>query len=579
MPSGGAGLTDESLQVADFASSRRNITALAEGPFTLLNDAPLTTTLSVPWERLARGPTGGRFSTHIGGEDGPKGRPLILDSEFEDVAYNDRPCPADLEQLLGDRKFLAQHAYAVAAATLSLFESTMGRRLGWKWRGHRLSLELFEPISYEESGYDGQRGVIRFGHRHDSRARKHVPLALYRDVVTHEVTHAIVDGYRPHLADPDGTFDEHAIHESMADVVAMLSVFSSTERVVEQLQATLSATDGLDENDDALLQSGLFGIADGLFTHIDRGRPSLQDPDAAEGASSPSHPALRRVVPAGTPDGWRSITEPHQRGSVFTNALMDAVLVLWKARMNRPGGRSSEYQIAQSGSKVGRQMLAMLIRGLGYTPPIDVTFEDLLRGILAADLVVMPDDSMDYRGVVREAFSPAGIGTVADDELDGLEGLRDLRYPVRLSALASDPEEVYRFLWENPAILRAAAIDPDVPLLVERVRPSLRVAPDGFVVSEIGASFVQQVPMSAHDARNRLGLRTKEPVVLRGGGLIRFNEGGRLAFAALKPVLDAERQQQRLDDAAGPSVLGMAEPEVAKRRAAVFGYMHGPAGS
>ena len=569
-------MSDASVQLADFASSRRNMTALAEGPFTLLNGSPLTTTLSVPWERLSRGPTGGRFSTHVGGDDEPRGRPLILDSEFEDIAYNDRRCPMDVEQLLADRKFLAQHAYAVSASTLSLFESTMGRRLGWKWRGHRLALELFEPISYEASGYDGQRGVIRFGHQRDPRARKHVPLALYRDVVTHEVTHAIIDGYRPHLADPDGTFDEHAMHESMADIVAMLSVFSSTERVVEQLQATLTAGASFDGNEDALVQTGLFGIADGLFTHTDRGRPAFRDPTEAAVAPSTSHPALRRVIREGAGDDWRSLTEPHQRGTVFTNALMDAVLVLWKARMDRPGGRSSEYQIAQSGSKVGRQVLAMLIRGLGYTPPIDVTFEDLLRGILAADLVVMPDDSLDYRSVVREAFAPAGITAVGDDDLDGLEGLRDLRYPVRLSALASDPEEVYRFLWENPAILRAAAIDPDVPLLVERVRPSLRVAPDGFVVSEIGASFVQQVPMSAYEARNRLGLRTHDPVVLRGGGLIRFNEGGRLSFAAIKPVLDADRQQQRLDESAGPSVLGMAEKEVAERRAAVFGYMHGP---
>jgi hypothetical protein len=569
-------LSDASFQAADFASSRRMITALAEGPFTLLNGAPLTTTLSVPWERLSRGPTGGRFSTHIGGEDAPRGRPLILDSEFEDIAYSDRRCPADLDELVADRKFLAQHAYAVASSTLALFESTMGRRLGWKWRGHRLALELFEPISYEDSGYDGQRGVIRFGHAPDSRVRKHVPLALYRDVVTHEVTHAIIDGYRPHLADPDGTFDEHAMHEAMADIVAMLSVFSSTERVVEQLQATLTSVDGFDGKEDAIVQTGLFGIADGLFTHTDRGRPALMGSDGTAAPGVLSHPALRRVVPEGSSNDWRSMTEPHERGTVFSNALMDAVLVLWKTRNDRPGGRSSEYQIAQSGSKIGRQMLAMLIRGLGYTPPIDVTFDDLLRGILAADLAVMPDDSQDYRGVVRAAFAPAGITAPPDDELDGLEGLRDLRYPVRLSALASDPEEVYRFLWENPAILRAAAIDPDVNVLVERVRPSLRVAPDGFVVSEIGASFVQQVPMSAYEARNRLGLRTKDPVVLRGGGLVRFNEGGRLSFAAIKPVLDADRQQQRLDDAAGPSVLGMAEPEVAVRRAAVFDYLCGP---
>jgi hypothetical protein len=530
------------------------MTALAEGPFTLLNDAPLTTALSVPWERLSRGPTGGRFSTHANGEGIPSGRPLVLETEFEDIAYNDRACPRDLERLLTDRRFLAQHAYAVSSSTLGLFESTMGRRLGWKWRGHRLSLELFEPISYEESGYDAQRACIRFGHERHEGARHHVPLALYRDVVTHEVTHAIVDGYRPHMADPDGTFDEHALHEAIADVVAMLSVFSSTERVVEQLQATTHADAGFDGSDDDLVQSGLFGIADGLF----------------------SNTALRRSVSGPVLVDWRSQGEPHERGAVVVKALMEAVLKLWKVRMDRPGGRASEYQIAESGSKIGRQVLAMLIRGMGYTPPIDMTFDDLLRGMLAADLAVMPDDSLDYRGVMRDSFAPAGITAVPDDELDGLAGLRDLRYPVRLSSLASDPEEVYRFLWENPSILRAAAIDPEVPVVVERVRPSLRVAPDGFIVSEIGASFVQQVSMSAHEARRRLGLKTDGPVVLRGGGLIRFNEGGRLAFAALKPVLDAERQQQRLDDAAGPSMLGMSDKEVAKRRAAVFGRMHQP---
>ena len=91
----------------------------------------------------------------------------------------------------------------VSASTLDLFESTMGRRLGWKWRGHRLDLELLEPIYYEASGYDAQHAVIRFGHEHDPRARHHAPLALYRDVVTHEVTHAIIDGYRPHTADQE----------------------------------------------------------------------------------------------------------------------------------------------------------------------------------------------------------------------------------------------------------------------------------------------------------------------------------------------------------------------------------------
>jgi hypothetical protein len=69
----------------------------------------------------------------------------------------------------------------------------------------------------------------------------------------------------------------------------------------------------------------------------------------------------------------------------------------------------------------------------------------------------------------------------------------------------------------------------------------------------------------------------KGNIVLRGGGLIRFNEGGRLAFAAIKPVLDAERQQARLDEAAGPSMLGVDAADVATRRAGVFSEMHASA--
>ena len=84
--------------------------------------------------------------------------------------------------------------------------------------------------------------------------------------------------------------------------------------------------------------------------------------------------------------------------------------------------------------------------------------------------------------------------------------------------------------------------------MVNRVRPSTRVGPDGFVVSEIGASFVQSVTLSKSEARNKLGLRVdSDYYTVRGGGLLRFDEGGRLCFAALKPVMDAEWQQEKLE--------------------------------
>ena len=72
------------------------------------------------------------------------------------------------------------------------------------------------------------------------------------------------------------------------------------------------------------------------------------------------------------------------------------------------------------------------------------------------------------------------------------------------------------------------------------------MAPDGFIVSEICASFVQEVLLTRREARDRLGVRIQgDYTVVRGGGTLRFDEGGRLCFAALKPVMDAQRQQAR----------------------------------
>lgn len=530
------------------------MTALAEGPFTRLGDAPLTVSLGVPFERLAPGPLGTRFSVHVRTPGSDRAEPLSLTRAGSPWHPVDVPCPADIDELLSDSRFLAQHGYAVAASTLELFESTLGRRLPWRNRGHRLELRLFEPIPFELTGYDGVRGEIRFGHYRDRRARRHVPLALYRDLVSHEVTHAILDGYRPHLSEPDATPDEHAMHEAVADVVAMLSVFSSTDRIVDQLEAAISAPGDGALSDDRLVSSGLFGVADGLFSRRE----------------------LRRSAAADVPADWRVEREPHRRGEVVVRALMDTVLSVWRRRMDRPGGRSSSYQVADSGARAGRDVLTMLIRGIGYTPPVDVTFEDLLRGIVAADLAVVPDDDRDYRVALRTSFARVGLTAPPDRDLDGLAGLGTLRYPIRLASLASDPEEVYRFIWENPSLLDAVAVDPDRPLVVERVRPSLRVGPDGFVVSEIGAVFTQYLPMTARQARNRLGLRTAGPVVLRGGGLLRFDEGGRLVFAALKPVLDHERQQARLDGGELPATLGAATRTAPEQRAAVFTRMHAP---
>lgn len=502
------------------AGELASLTVLAEGPYTVGSEGPLTTTLRVPVERIGAGPRSARFDVIV---RSPGKRPFSLDMGTPDPPWmvaNHEP-PKDLQGLIHDSRFLAQHVFAVAASTLALFESTLGRRMGWRGEG-RLKLYVYDRVPYAATGYNRQESEIRFGHRRDRRTGRAVPLALFRDLVAHEVTHAILDGYRKRWADEYATLDELALHEAVADLVAMLSVFSSRDRVA-QLLASQPGVGDPEAIDEGLLRSGLFRFADGLFT---RG-------------------AARSPLDGEVDPDWRSIPSPHRRAEVVVRALLNVVLRLWTQRLDNPGGRSSLYQVASAGGDVGHRVLTMLIRGLGYMPPVDVTWEDLLRGILAADRVLVPDDPLEYRCAVRAAFAEVGVTTLPDEELFGLGGFGAIRYPIRLAALGSDPEEVMRFLWENPSLLEAAGIDDRHSIVVERVRPSTRVSPDGFVVSEIGASFVQQFAMTAKEAR-KFGLGGHGPLMVRGGGIIRFDEGGHLCYVALKPVLDLERQRRRL---------------------------------
>ena len=536
------------------------LTVLAEGPFTSGADGLLTTSLRVPVERIGPGPRSARFDVIVR-RPGEKPFSLDLGSPTPPWMVVDEKPPDDLTALLDDSRFLAQQVYAVAASTLALFESTLGRRMGWV-NGGRLTISAYDRVAYRQSGYYRDDGLIRFGHKRDGRTTKAVPLALFRDLVAHEVTHAIVDGYRPKWADSHAETDQLAMHEALADLVALLSVFS-TQALVEKLLTQAAGKDlDLDTLDEAALCTNLFRLADGLFKR-ETARPSL--------AHDPA------------PD-WRTQRDPHLRGGVIVQVLVRVVARLWLQRLDAPGGRSSLYQVGRAGATIGGQVLRMLIRSLGYMAPVDVTWEDLLRGILTADMAVAPDDQLDYRGAIVRAFAEAGIVLPTGSDLYGVSALTGLRYPVRLASLSSDPEEIVRFIWENPALLAAAKIDPTRPISVARVRPTLRVGPDGFVVSEIGATFTQEFRLSVTAAR-KFGLATRGPVYIRGGGQLRFDEGGRLIFASLKPILDPARQQAKLDsrettppaDAAAPVPPGPAAraiaapaPTVSARRKPTF---------
>ncbi|WP_189013275.1 gluzincin family metallopeptidase [Paenarthrobacter histidinolovorans] len=497
-----------------------SLTILAEGPIAPAGGPPLTAQVRIPVERLRRGPTGHRYAIHIRKWRGTTVSPVSLTQPGDPWRLISEPPPAGLRELLDDTRFLAQHVYGVAMSTLEIFESTLGRRMPWNPEG-RVVLKARDLVTATDTGYERGTNIIRFGSV--DRMGYKVPTALYRDIVAHEVTHAILDGFRPAWADQMATMEQLAMHEALADIVAILSVFSSKEVVYRQLEAAAGGFEAGQQVDDEVLMRSLFDFARDLF------------------ARGP----LREPFVGAAPEGWQRLPEPHARGAVVVGAVLRAVQRLWAERNARYGGFHSLQQKAESGSIVATRILRMVIRGLSYMPPVDVSWRDLLRGIIAADLDMVPDDAHGYREALQAEFSAIGLRRVSLNNISGVENYSGLRYPIRLSALGSDPQEVQRFVWENPRLLEAARLERRTPLSSTRVRTSERVSPDGFIISEIGASFIQTVRMSRKEAYVRLGVKTgRDFIDVRGGGLLRFDAGGRLVYAALKPVMDRERQGQ-----------------------------------
>ena len=140
-----------------------------------------------------------------------------------------------------------------------------------------------------------------------------------------------------------------------------------------------------------------------------------------------------------------------------------------------------------------------------------------------------------------------------------MRSLGELTYSrTRFESLTRDPDEVFRFLWENRGALRLV---DGVFTHVNSVRPCLRVGPDdGFFLRETVAEYEQQIELLASElgdfrdrshkgrkgVRKPVGMPDDTTVMLQGGGTLIFDEYGRLKFHVSNRLDDVEKQSARL---------------------------------
>jgi hypothetical protein len=247
--------------------------------------------------------------------------------------------------------------------------------------------------------------------------------------------------------------------------------------------------------------------------------------------------------------------EAHRRGEILVAALLNAFLDAWVSRLRRLGevapGELDLSRVIEDGAEAADTLLTMTIRALDYLPPVDLEFCDYVSALLTADRESRPDDSKyGFRRVLLQSCRRYGI----DPRSDAAGGYWDAAPPgldyssLHVESLQRDPQEVFRFLWENRDEL---GLHDDAYTRVAYVRPVVRVGQDGFTLRETVSEYTQQIRLEARELRTLgidapRGMPVDHEIVVYGGGTLVFDEYGHLKFHIHNAINDRVKQTARL---------------------------------
>jgi hypothetical protein len=554
--------------------------------------------VSVPFERLKPGPIGRLLEVDPDDRATGLAYPRVdLDDASLLVRQGLEPTPAD-------PRFHQQMVYAVCSQTYAVFQRALGRELEWGYEpaatappeGERLRVRPF-AMRDRNAGYDKTSGTLDFGYyTADAKVTGvnlpggYVFTALSHDIVVHEMTHALLDGLRAHLAIMSGP-DVAAFHEGFADLIALFQHFSYKGIVREALRKVRGKL-----NEHSLLTE--------LARQLGHTTSDSEQARALRSAIVPSgEEALR----------YDAKLEAHALGSVLLAAVFETFTEIYQRRTERfvllatggtgtlPVGDIPIFLLdilADEASKLAEQFLTILIRAIDYLPPVDVQLGEYLRAIITADRELVTSDPHRYRPTFTRVFGkyglyPPGVRYLSEDELSWrppeivVEPIAELAFArLRFRGDPAHPagrEERTRQacalgrLVSQPRYHRAFGLaargDPalegdDVGLpCVESIRTARRIGPDGQVQFDLVAEVTQHRRVTHGEGVD---------FDFFGGSTIIIDPTGRIRYVIGKNVLSEERLERQRAYVSGAGRLfwaeegGRSEPS---RQS--FAYLHG----
>jgi hypothetical protein len=302
--------------------------------------------------------------------------------------------------------------------TVKMFEGkdALGRPVSWAFGSEQL-LVVPRAGEWANAFYErATRSLQFFWFTGDSGSK--VYTALSRDIVAHETAHALLDAVVPSLYD-SSTPQSIAIHEAIADMVAVLMALDS-----DVLRTSVLARSGND-----LGEANAFSRIAEEFGTSRLGPEGMQRTELRELANDATRASL-------------GAARPHILSTLLSAIFYDTLADIFDARLaseldrplNEAGARQTPAQAANRALGTAHLIFRrLLLRGIDYLPPGELSFADVGRATLAADRAALSENDADEEiRERRQAFAQRFV----DRGLVTERGALDSRAPKKLDVPA-----------------------------------------------------------------------------------------------------------------------------------------------
>ncbi len=346
----------------------------------------------------------------------------------------------DVNQYKGDElyspEFMQISTFATVLKTIELFEkhNTLGRPIKWAFPAKQLVV-IPRAGKMANAFYNRDTNTLEFFYFDSISSNQTIYSCLSREIVAHEAGHAIIDGIAPDLMNAY-TPDSLAIHEALADVVALFLSFGSnklTKLILEENTGSIREqshfTRLAEEFGDAR------GYEDGLRNFLNDKNLKIGDED------------------------YIGSFEPHKLSEVLSGTIYKLLikkhesekkrLATTKRYAKKPNSlySASGYALVSTTQEIKK----VLFRGLDYLPPGEITFADYGRAIVVADRL---ENKLSF---VREWFAKEFMARGITNSKEAL--LMRKKKPTKIFKALDIPQLLqkrlyaYNFILDNRALI------------------------------------------------------------------------------------------------------------------------------